>query len=68
MLRDADNPDKSWEDWEAELAERPDRPFYTRNDAEAAQRCEQLNREATKHPDVTGKSYYTCDEKKRKNR
>ncbi|MEZ2226765.1 MULTISPECIES: hypothetical protein [unclassified Microcoleus] len=68
MLRDADNPEKSWEDSEAELAERPDRPFYARSDAEAALRCEQLNREATKHPDVTGKSYYTCDDKKRKNR
>lgn len=68
MLRDADNPDKSWEDCEAELAEHPDRPFYARNDAEAAKRCEQLNREATKHPDVTGKTYYTCDEKKRKHR
>jgi len=46
----------------------PDRPFYARSDAEAAKRCEQQNREATRHPDATGRTYYTCDEKKRKNR
>jgi hypothetical protein len=55
MLRDADNLEKSWEDLEAELAERPDRPFYARSDAEAAKRCEQLNREATKHSDSNRK-------------
>ena len=56
MLRDSDNPEKSWEDLEAELAENPDRPFYARSDAEAFKRCEKQNREATRHSDVTGRA------------
>ncbi len=67
MLRDSDNPEKSWEDLEAELAANPDRPFYARSDAEAFKRCEKQNREATRHSDVTGRGYYTCDQKRGKN-
>jgi hypothetical protein len=67
MLRDPEHPEKSWEDLEAELA--PDRPFYapgateTDRDLYAIERCEKVNREAKKRPDVTGSYYYYCAEK-----
>ncbi|MEG4215698.1 hypothetical protein QUA27_09250 [Microcoleus sp. Pol14C6] len=66
MLRDSDNPEKSWEDLEAELL--PHRPFYAPGETEmekdlyAKRRCAQQKMKAEKRPDVAGRSYYYCTE------
>jgi hypothetical protein len=66
MLRDSDNPEKSWEDLEAELL--PHRPFYAPGETEiqkhlyAKRRCAQQEMKAEKRPDIAGRSYYYCTE------
>lgn len=68
MLRDSENPEKSWEDLEAELAENLDRPFYAPGETEierdlyAKRRCAQQQMKAEKRPDIAGHSYYYCTE------
>lgn len=71
MLRDAEQPEKSWQDIEANLAPNP--PFYASGDSEverdlyAIERCEKARREAKKMPDMAGGYYYFCAEKEPQN-
>jgi hypothetical protein len=67
MLRDPEKPNNSWDDLKAKLE--PDRPFYSpgtnevERDLYAIERCEKMNREAKKRPDMAGGYYYYCAEK-----
>lgn len=71
MLRDPEQPDKSWEDYDEELD--PARPFYPQGktraeeDAYAQKRCAQIHRVAERRRDMTGGNYYFCRERRKKN-
>jgi hypothetical protein len=66
--RDPDNPDLSWEDQKKLLADNPGRPFYVSGKtdkeqaAKAQERCDEDDRKAKAHSDVTGGTYWTCEE------
>jgi hypothetical protein len=68
MLRDPENPDISWEDYQSNLEKHPDRPFYppgitlSERRYNAEQRCQKIGRFAVEHPDLTGSTYFTCEE------
>lgn len=68
MLRDSDNPELNWEDYEKELLANPDRPFYVPGQtflqqfSKAQERCDKYQRRAQHHSDCTGGIYWTCEE------
>jgi hypothetical protein len=68
MLRSPDKPEMSWEDYQLEVEQNLDRPFYAvgttkqEQQTNAQVRCAEIGREAKEHSDCAGGYYYTCEE------